>query len=129
MKRMHVAKVVVAHNGSVLLLKRSDHDAISPGEWDLPGGKVEDGEDIIASAIRETYEETGLRTKELTKIHEHLEPNDITVLDIFLTASASNIVQLSDEHSKYTWLTIDKLDDFPLPEKYKRAIIQASLSF
>ncbi|MBP7807270.1 NUDIX hydrolase [Candidatus Saccharibacteria bacterium] len=126
MPRVHVAKVVVTHNGNVLLLKRSDQDAISPGEWDLPGGKVEDGEDIITSAIRETYEETGLQTKNLTKIHAHLEPNGVTVLDMFLTTTDSSSVLLSDEHSEYTWLSTDKLDNFPLPDKYKQAIEKIS---
>lgn len=35
--------------------RRHDHN-----DWGLPGGKIEDGEDAAAAAVRETYEETGI---------------------------------------------------------------------
>ena len=43
-------------DGKILLQKRSDL-----GIWDMPGGSPETGEDVVEQAVRETYEETGLR--------------------------------------------------------------------
>jgi 8-oxo-dGTP pyrophosphatase MutT (NUDIX family) len=48
----------VFHEGKVLLTKRDDFRI-----WCLPGGKVEDGETVPQGALRETFEETGLRVK------------------------------------------------------------------
>ena len=44
--------------GRVLLLRRSENgDHV--GEWDFPGGKLEDGENVGQTAIREVMEEIG----------------------------------------------------------------------
>jgi histidine triad (HIT) family protein len=49
------AAVVVDESGRVLLQRRAD-----TGEWGLPGGIVEPGEDPADAAVRETAEETGV---------------------------------------------------------------------
>jgi ADP-ribose pyrophosphatase YjhB (NUDIX family) len=50
--------IVLNDQGEVLLIKRSDN-----GRWCLPGGHVDYGETIQQTAIREAYEETGVRIK------------------------------------------------------------------
>jgi 8-oxo-dGTP pyrophosphatase MutT (NUDIX family) len=50
--------VVVNENGGVLMIYRR-------GKWDLPKGKLDDGEDIAACAVREVSEETGLQKLKL----------------------------------------------------------------
>ncbi len=48
--------IVVNELRKLLLVKSSDRYDL----WELPGGKVEDGEAPLAAAIRELFEETGL---------------------------------------------------------------------
>jgi 8-oxo-dGTP diphosphatase len=61
--------IVVVHvllrrtDGRVLLLRRADTGEVT-GELCLPGGHLEDGESVIAGAIRETAEETGVELAE-----------------------------------------------------------------
>jgi ADP-ribose pyrophosphatase YjhB (NUDIX family) len=50
--------IVVNEAGEVLLIKRSDN-----GRWCLPGGHVDYGETIAQAAVREAYEETGIRVE------------------------------------------------------------------
>lgn len=51
----HVAGVLVHdERGGVLLLRR-----VQPSQWETPGGKVEEGEDAAAAAVREACEELG----------------------------------------------------------------------
>lgn len=51
--------IVVDREKNILLLKRPD------GIWDIPGGLMELGESLEEAGIREVYEETGLKIKNL----------------------------------------------------------------
>lgn len=53
--------VIVREDGAILLQHRSDFAV-----WGLPGGNAEEGEDLAEVAVRETYEETGLRIRNPT---------------------------------------------------------------
>ena len=50
------ARMAVIDDGRILLVKRSD-----VGAWELPSGGLEAGESVAQAAVREIYEETGLR--------------------------------------------------------------------
>jgi 8-oxo-dGTP diphosphatase len=50
--------IVTNEQGKILLLKRLDKDY-----WERPGGKVEVGETLEDSIIREVFEETGIEAK------------------------------------------------------------------
>jgi len=50
----------VAGAPSVLLTRRTDRLRHHPGQWSFPGGKVEAGEEPLATALREAAEEIGL---------------------------------------------------------------------
>ena len=50
--------IICKRTDRFLLIQRSNYVA-SPSTWGLPGGKVEDGEDPLHAARRETMEEIG----------------------------------------------------------------------
>jgi 8-oxo-dGTP pyrophosphatase MutT (NUDIX family) len=50
-------RVVIECNGEVLLLR----DWVGKGCWSLPGGGVKQGEKLPKAAVREVYEEVGIR--------------------------------------------------------------------
>lgn len=54
------ACLLIVHNHSVLLA-RQYRFLIDRPVWEIPGGKVEDGENAAESAVRECEEETGIR--------------------------------------------------------------------
>ncbi len=50
------AAIVRNEKGDILLQRRGD-----TGEWSLPGGAIEPGEEPADAVVREVFEETGLR--------------------------------------------------------------------
>jgi ADP-ribose pyrophosphatase YjhB (NUDIX family) len=53
------AAIAVVVRGERLLLVRRSHRP-DAGRWGFPGGKIEPGETVIAAALRELAEETGV---------------------------------------------------------------------
>jgi 8-oxo-dGTP pyrophosphatase MutT (NUDIX family) len=56
------ASIAIIQEGRVLLIKREDFEV-----WGLPAGMNDPGESIAQTAVREAWEETGLRV-ELTRL-------------------------------------------------------------
>ncbi len=68
--------LLVDTRGWLLLQLRSLNAAISPGQWSMPGGGIEPGEQPEQAARRELLEETGLRVAgPLTLFWEGLRPS------------------------------------------------------
>lgn len=70
------ACVLIKEGETILLMRRVKNGA---EYFVLPGGSVEEGEDIVTAAKREAKEETGLNVvidKELWKIHHEADNRD-----------------------------------------------------
>ncbi|RME79141.1 MAG: NUDIX domain-containing protein [Methanobacteriota archaeon] len=68
-----VVGALVVKRRKVLILKRKQSDDFLPGLWELPSGKVEDGEDLIEALNREVEEETSQRIKRVTDYAGHFD--------------------------------------------------------
>ena len=63
MARIVVAAVIIDPSTSTLLLAQRSSPPEDAGLWELPGGKVEDGETWQAALEREIVEELGMRVE------------------------------------------------------------------
>jgi 8-oxo-dGTP diphosphatase len=84
------AAVVYDDAGRVLLAQRSARQ-VSPGFWELPGGKIEPGESAAEAAARELYEEVGIRATALAPwvSYEHRFPTKRIRLRFFRVSAWS----------------------------------------
>jgi 8-oxo-dGTP pyrophosphatase MutT (NUDIX family) len=88
-----------------LYLMRSDPK--HPGSWGLPGGRVEFGETLLATILRECTEELGS-----VPAYERMIPLEkFTTADagfeyhtFFCTVSEEFQPNLNDEHTGYAWI-------------------------
>ena len=63
--KVGVGIILVNDGGEIFLMRRQGSHG--PGEWSLPGGHLELGEDEFTCCARELKEETGLTLTKLTK--------------------------------------------------------------
>ena len=58
-----VVKAVVFKGNKVLILRRASYQKWNACEWDMPGGRLEEGEDPKKAIHREVFEEAGIKIK------------------------------------------------------------------
>ena len=84
MAPVHVAVGVVLDRNRNILITRRDPDSHQGGLWEFPGGKVEDGEPLVAALARELHEELGIevdRTSALLEVR-HDYGDKAVLLDV-----------------------------------------------
>jgi 8-oxo-dGTP pyrophosphatase MutT (NUDIX family) len=104
--------IIQRMDGKVLFLKRSPIDSFCAGQWCLPGGKVEPGEDAVTAAVRETREETGLdipQTMDMPFLKKVVDKEECKIYYcVFKCYVTQSIVLDFNEHAQYAWMTIDE---------------------
>lgn len=110
--------ILLINQGKVLLQKGSEHKKIFPGHFNGIGGHIERGEDVLTSAKRELFEETGLSCEDL-----HLSGTimiDVTEdTGILLFVFNGGIVTgelKSSEEGDLDWVEIDQLANLLIVE-------------
>ncbi len=116
-------KGFIIREGKLLLVKRRSNDVQTPSIWEIPGGRLELGENPFEGLKREVKEETNLDVivgvplgvKHFTRKDEQT----ITMI-IFLCEAGGGEVKLSEEHTDYKWVEMEKareeIDEFFVKE-------------
>lgn len=86
---------VVEMEGKIVLLKRGIEPQL--GKWGMPGGYVDQGEEVEAAALREAEEECGLkiRVKKLLGVYSY--PGRVAVVVVYLSEHFSGQLIVGDE--------------------------------
>ena len=102
-----VAKVIIKRGRTALFLQKPT------GEWELPGGHIHLGEKSKIGAKREVMEETGIRISKLKTIV--VTKN----FKLYAAMPRNSKVNLSDEHTDYTWVTKQQVKQLKLSNSTK----------
>lgn len=111
--------IIVGKDGKILALKRAPDDHSRGGNWDLPGGGYEQGEDVIEAIKREVMEEVGLTVISTFPVYftnrigvaEGFFQGDTVFGSCYLSTDWVGEVVLSSEHVEYQWVTPEDLKD------------------
>ena len=128
----YVAHGLVGRGGTYLFLRRRDGRYLG-GLWDIPGGTVEPGETPAEAAVRECWEEAGLRTTVGGEV-THFENSDTNGRDLtfhtitywlHLLDDAAQVQLSAEEHDEFRWLKLTEAHDLPLVWHVARTLGEA----
>lgn len=106
-----VKALIEDDDGRILLLQRSQpfrgEDFL---KWDIPGGRINVGEELEPALRRELKEETSLALESIVGIfhaQDILWDPKLHVVRITYRVKAQGDIVLSDEHNEFRWFTKD----------------------
>jgi 8-oxo-dGTP pyrophosphatase MutT (NUDIX family) len=115
-------KIIKAGGGLVLNEKGELLLIFRRGKWDLPKGKLEEGEAIDECALREVQEETGLKKVSLSKplgstFHTYYERNKWILKESIwfqmMTNSEEQLIpQQEEDITEIKWVSLDQVKNY-----------------
>ena len=125
---------IINDKGEILVQKKAACKKTSPNKWDMPSaGHVQAKESIIQGAIRETYEELGVKTVESDYkfMFEYIWDSSFELAQVYLVKKNINKFKLQEkEVAEVKWLNYEEFkellfsDDFaPHEYEYRKLVL------
>ncbi len=110
MKEFRAVKALIEKDGKYLLIKSKNYEDDC---WEVPGGRLDDGESFEECLIREVMEEVGLKVdivRELNSWEVEVSSRDMLLKGrTYFYSYVSGEVVLSDEQIEYEWVDRDEV--------------------
>ena len=117
--------------GKFLLMRRSAYEERGVGKWDIAGGRIEKGVQLMENLRREVAEETGLEIvgePKLLAAQDIIWP-DRHVVRITYIAEANGKPKLSPEHDEYGWFSYQEMTKLDKMDDYIKKLLDAGITF
>ena len=123
--------VVLNNKGQILLIQRAKNDSWKANYWELPGGKLDEGQDISHALEREVFEETNLLVNPISRT-AYFESSLITqgkysgmpyIVIVGISLLDSGKTKISEEHQDFVWEKINQALKYNLTEETNKALI------
>ena len=117
------AHVFVVRDELILVLQQSGGNRW----WEFPGGDLEPGEDPNDAAVREVFEESGLRIASPVLLRTwtyHGRHGEQIASYAYAADAPIGDVRLSGEHSAFKWMSVDAYAETYCNERFDVALPQ-----
>lgn len=110
----------------ILIVKKSVREAIDPGMWVVPGGKVHPDENVIDALKREVKEEVGLSVVSYRWIGEDVFKVDnkyFHAAHFLCKVRSTKRIVLEKNLEEFRWITKKELNNYKIPANIKKEIL------
>ena len=123
--------IVLNNKGQILLIQRAKGDTWRSGFWELPGGKLDEGQDVSHALEREVFEETGLLVNPISRT-AYIESSIISqgkyagmpyIVIIGISLVEAGKIKLSEEHQNFTWIALSEASKYKLTEETNKSLV------
>jgi 8-oxo-dGTP diphosphatase len=130
-QKNNIIEVVVGviHNDSKeIFISRRKKNQFMSGYWELPGGKVENNEDLSSALKRELFEEIGIKIEKYNLIQtiQQEYPKRIINLSVYVIEKYSG-TPVGKEGQDFSWSSIEKIEEYELLPTMLKIINRLSL--
>jgi ribonuclease HI len=126
MNQRIAVRAIIRQDNKTLLLRRANGRPTILGRYELPGGKLDYGEQPEDALARNLADEAGLtiQTAQLFDVLTYIDHDDRDVQYVFILylvslAAGGSKVQLSQNYSHYTWKEVSNIQQQELTESAK----------
>ena len=127
--RVPISVKGVVFDNNLVWLRKNERD-----EWELPGGKIDEGEQPAETVVRELKEELGFDVEPIKAIHAWMykikksgdESSGVLVLSYLCELrKKTGIFEIVGEAGKaeFKSFSLDEMEKLNMPEFYKEAIL------
>ena len=120
----------ILQTNKVLLLRRNEKGFLA-GCWEMPGGKVEFGEDPLCGVLREVKEEAGIDCEIVCPYFTWHTVNEykgvqthFVEIDFVLNLKPNQKVKPGEGMDDFSWASKEEIDEFKMTPEMKKAIVE-----
>lgn len=114
-KVKYADNIILNEDGELLLMKRSMWEDQFQGEWVIPGGHVDPGEDFKEAALRELGEESGIWLDDTNLVGTYEDKNCIIhYFSMCINRHDHEILLDFKETVDYVWVPLKDINDYKM---------------
>jgi len=104
-----VVRLIITDSGGRVLVLRRENTSHASGEWCLPGGKVDYGETVEESIVKEIREETSLICTSARFLFYQdslpMKPGGMHCINLYFECRVEGTIRLNEESSEHAWIS------------------------
>ncbi len=119
-----VRGIIKNKDNEILIVKRHPKSKTDPEMWELPGGKVEQGEYFTKALVREIKEETNLECEigDFCEAVQNDYSNKRTIQLVMYLNNIKGYVKISEEHTNFMWASINTMKTLKISSSLKKIL-------
>jgi 8-oxo-dGTP diphosphatase len=122
-----VRLIITNERGHILMLRRHNGE-YSLGQWCLPGGKIDYGETVERTIVKELLEETSLSCTSSKFLFYQDSPPQIPgkmhCIHLYFECTVAGTIVLNEESSEFAWIGQSDLKNYDIAFRNDLALLR-----